>query len=69
MGNDGTHTPTRPKPFAWKGKLEKANKFISHVLIERSGAWWHITKANIILRLRCAKYNDIYDDIIRKYIG
>ncbi len=51
------------------GAIESANKFISHVRLKRSGAWWYITNANNILKLRCAKYNGTYDDIIRNYIG
>ena len=50
------------------GAIESANKFISHVRLKRSGAWWYITNANNILKLRCAKYNDTYDNIIRKYV-
>jgi hypothetical protein len=50
------------------GAIESANKFISHVRLKRSGAWWYITNANNILKLRCAKYNATYEDIIRKYI-
>ena len=50
------------------GAIESANKFISHVRLKRSGAWWYITNANNILKLRCAKYNDTYDNVIRKYV-
>ncbi len=50
------------------GAIESANKFIGHVRLKRSGAWWYITNANNILKLRCAKYNGTYDEIIRKYI-
>ena len=50
------------------GAIESANKFIGHVRLKRSGAWWYITNANNILKLRCAKYNGTYEDIIRKYI-
>ncbi len=50
------------------GAIESANKFIGHVRLKRSGAWWYITNANNILKLRCAKYNGTYDNIIRKYI-
>jgi len=50
------------------GAIESANKFISHVRLKRSGAWWYITNANNILKLRCAKYNGTYDNIIRKYV-
>lgn len=49
------------------GTIESANKFISHVRLKRSGAWWYITNANNILKLRCAKYNVTYDRIIQKY--
>ncbi len=50
------------------GAIESANKFIGHVRLKRSGAWWYITNANNILKLRCAKYNGTYDRIIQKYI-
>ncbi|MBW2329380.1 MAG: ISKra4 family transposase [Deltaproteobacteria bacterium] len=49
------------------GAIESANKFIAHVRLKRSGAWWYITNANNILKLRCAKYNGTYDRIIQKY--
>ena len=49
------------------GAIESANKFISHVRLKRSGAWWYISNANNILKLRCAKYNGTYDRIIQKY--
>ena len=51
------------------GAIESANKFIGHVRLKRSGAWWYITNANNILKLRCAKYNRTYDSIIQKYIA
>ena len=50
------------------GAIESANKFIGHVRLKRSGAWWYVTNANNILKLRCAKYNGTYDRIIQKYI-
>lgn len=49
------------------GAIESANKFIAHVRLKRSGAWWYISNANNILKLRCAKYNGTYDRIIQKY--
>jgi len=49
------------------GAIESANKFIGHVRLKRSGAWWYKTNANNILKLRCAKYNHTYDRIIQKY--
>ena len=49
------------------GAIESANKFISHVRLKRSGAWWYETNGNNILKLRCAKYNKTYDKIIELY--
>ena len=46
------------------GAIESANKFIGHVRLKRSGAWWYKTNANNILKLRCAKYNRTYDRVI-----
>ncbi len=49
------------------GAIESANKFISHSRLKRSGAWWYIQNANNILKIRCAKYNGTYDNVIEKY--
>jgi len=49
------------------GAIESANKFIGHVRLKRSGAWWYPTNANNILKLRCAKYNGTYDKIMELY--
>ncbi len=49
------------------GAIESANKFISHTRLKRSGAWWYIQNANSILKIRCAKYNGAYDNVIEKY--
>ena len=49
------------------GAIESANKFIGHVRLKRSGAWWYRSFANNILKLRCAKYNGTYDRTIEKY--
>jgi hypothetical protein len=49
------------------GAIESANKFIGHVRLKRSGAWWYPSNANNILKLRCAKYNGTYDRIIERY--
>ena len=49
------------------GAIESANKFIGHVRLKRSGAWWYRSFANNILKLRCAKYNGTYDRIIEKH--
>ena len=43
------------------GAIESANKFIGHVRLKRSGAWWKVDQANHVLRLRCARYNGQYD--------
>jgi hypothetical protein len=49
------------------GAIESSNKFIGHVRLKRSGAWWYPTNANNILKLRCAKYNGTYDRVIELY--
>ena len=49
------------------GGIESANKFISHVRLKRSGAWWYVEKANSMLALRCAKYNGTFDKVIELY--
>ena len=49
------------------GAIESANKFIGHVRLKRSGAWWYPSNANHILKLRCAKYNGTYDRIMQIY--
>lgn len=43
------------------GGIESAHKFISHVRLKRSGAWWYVSNGNNMLALRCAKYNDTFD--------
>jgi len=48
------------------GGIESSNKFISNVRLKRSGAWWYRTNANNILKLRCAKYNGTFDQIMAK---
>lgn len=47
------------------GGIESSNKFISNVRLKRSGAWWYPTKANNMLKLRCAKYNQTFDRIMK----
>jgi hypothetical protein len=49
------------------GGIESANKFICHVRLKRSGAWWYVTNANQMLALRCAKYNGTFDRIFERY--
>jgi Uncharacterised protein family (UPF0236) len=49
------------------GGIESANKFICHVRLKRSGAWWYVTNANQMLALRCAKYNGTFDRVFQRY--
>src|SRR6516164_7299603 len=37
------------------GGIESSNKFICHVRLKRSGAWWYEANSNHMLALRCAK--------------
>jgi hypothetical protein len=46
--------------YARSGGIESANKFISRVRLKRSGAWWYVEQANMMLALRCAKYNGTF---------
>jgi hypothetical protein len=46
------------------GGIESANKYICHLRLKRSGAWWYEENANRILRIRCASYNGRLDNII-----
>ena len=39
------------------GGIESSNKFICHVRLKRSGAWWYEVNSHQMLALRCAKYN------------
>jgi hypothetical protein len=49
------------------GGIESANKFICHVRMKRSGAWWYVINGNDMLRLRCAIHNGTFDEVFRKY--
>jgi hypothetical protein len=49
------------------GAIESANKFIAHVRLKRSGAWWYPSKANNILKLRCARTNGTFDRVVKMY--
>lgn len=48
------------------GGIESANKFICHVRLKRSGAWWYIPNGNHMLALRCAKYNGTFDRVCNR---
>ena len=49
------------------GGIESANKFICHVRMKRSGAWWYQLNGNKMLRLRCAFYNETFDEVFARY--
>lgn len=50
------------------GGIESAHKFIAHVRLKRSGAWWYVENANNILALRCARYNGTFDRVFEAYL-
>jgi len=49
------------------GGIESSNKFICHVRLKRSGAWWYEANSNHMLALRCAKYNGTLDQVFGRY--
>jgi Uncharacterised protein family (UPF0236) len=49
------------------GGIESSNKFICHVRLKRSGAWWYEGNSNHMLALRCAKYNGTLDQVFKRY--
>jgi Uncharacterised protein family (UPF0236) len=49
------------------GGIESSNKFICHVRLKRSGAWWYEANSNQMLALRCAKYNGTLDHVFVRY--
>src|SRR5438105_6197747 len=49
------------------GGIESSNKFICHVRLKRSGAWWYASNSNHMLALRCAKYNGTLDQVFVRY--
>jgi hypothetical protein len=49
------------------GGMESANKFIGHVRLKRSGAWWYGTNANQMRALRGAKDNGPFDRVFARY--
>jgi Transposase len=49
------------------GGVESSNKFICHVRLKRSGAWWYEVNSNQMLALRCAKYNSTLDQVFIRY--
>jgi hypothetical protein len=49
------------------GGIESSNKFIGHVRLKRSGAWWYESNSNQMLALRCAKYNGPLDQVFARH--
>jgi hypothetical protein len=49
------------------GGIESSNKFICHVRLKRSGAWWYEANSQHMLALRCAKYNGTLDQVFVRY--
>ena len=49
------------------GGMESANKFICHVRLKRSGAWWYEQSSNQMLALRCAKYNGTFEQVFTRF--
>lgn len=49
------------------GGIESAHKFICHVRLKRSGAWWYVANSNHMLALRCAKYNGTFERVFERY--
>ena len=49
------------------GGIESANKFICHVRLKRSGAWWYKGPSNQMLALRCATYNGTFERVFARY--
>ena len=51
------------------GGIESANKFICHVRLKRSGAWWLEGNGNAMLRIRCAIYNGTFPQVFADYMA
>jgi Uncharacterised protein family (UPF0236) len=49
------------------GGIESSNKFICHVRLKRSGAWWYELNSNQMLALRCAKYNGTFNRVFERH--
>jgi Uncharacterised protein family (UPF0236) len=66
-GRTHYHTLRRGGYPLGSGGIESSNKFICHVRLKRSGAWWYEENSNQILALRCAKYNGTLDQVFVRY--
>jgi hypothetical protein len=49
------------------GGIESSNKFVCHIRLKRSGAWWYERNCNQMLALRCAKYNGTFDQVFVRH--
>jgi hypothetical protein len=49
------------------GGIESSNKFICHVRLKRSAAWWYELNSNQRLALRCAKYNGTFKQVFVRH--
>ena len=49
------------------GAIESSHKFISHVRLKRSGAWWYAQNSNQMMALRCAQYNGTLERVFHRY--
>jgi hypothetical protein len=49
------------------GGIESANKYVCHVRLKRSGAWWYSENANNMLKLRCARINNTLNKVFDSY--
>ena len=49
------------------GAIESAHRFIGHVRLKRSGAWWYQENSNAILALRCALYNGTLERVLQQH--
>jgi hypothetical protein len=50
-----------------RGGMESSNKFLCHVRLKRSGAWWYEVNSNQMLALRCAKYNGTFHQLFTRH--
>jgi hypothetical protein len=49
--------------------MESAHKFLCHVRLKRSGAWWYEDNSNQMLALRCAQYNGTFAQVFARLRG
>jgi hypothetical protein len=49
------------------GGMESSNKYMCHVRLKRSGAWWYQCNGNEMLALRCAKENGTFDRVFERH--